>query len=64
MVGCVFGDVSRETSWFVWGGCCGFVGWDRVALVVGCMVLSCLRTVGVSRGTSLLAIFMAGYGDG
>ena len=19
----------------VWGGCCGFVGWDRVALVVG-----------------------------
>ena len=35
VVGCVFGDVSRETWWFVWGGCCGFVGWDHVALVVG-----------------------------
>ena len=32
MVGCVFGDVSRETWWFVWGG---FVGWDHVALMVG-----------------------------
>ena len=32
---CVFRDVSRETWWFVWGGCCGFVGWDHVALVVG-----------------------------
>ena len=28
------------------------------------MVLSCLGLVGVSRGTSLLSIFMAGYGDG
>ena len=36
----------------------GLSGW----LVV--VVSSCLRVVGVSRGTSLLSIFMAGYGDG
>jgi len=35
VVGCVFGDVSHETWWFVWGGCYGFAGWDHVALMVG-----------------------------
>ena len=58
------GLVVFEVGWcFTWN----VVGWLSCwGWCLGCVVffLLVVRGVGVSRGTSLLSIFMAGYGDG